>query len=222
MRTKSLLAAAAIVAAGLASSLAQSNVYSLNVVGYVNRATPDGQFVLLSNPLDSGSNTLNGILPNSALDATVFKWDFAGQNLDAVSSTKIPGGWSPDLAIAPGEAFFYVSVGDTTNTFVGQVRQGALTLPIVGGGSFNAIGSLAPVGGTLNSLLNNPAADDTIFPWLAAPGGGDLDPQTSTYVIDANPALNSWTPNLPVNVADGFFYVLAGGNTNWVKNFTVQ
>src|SRR5207249_3273515 len=40
MRTKTLLAAAAMLAAGFASSMAQSNVYSLNVVGYVNRVIP--------------------------------------------------------------------------------------------------------------------------------------------------------------------------------------
>ena len=35
MRTKALLCAAAL-AAGTAASMAQSNVYSLNIVGYVN------------------------------------------------------------------------------------------------------------------------------------------------------------------------------------------
>ena len=43
---------AAALAASLASSMAQ-NVYSLNVVGYVNVTLPSHQFTAVANPLDA-------------------------------------------------------------------------------------------------------------------------------------------------------------------------
>jgi hypothetical protein len=50
MRTKALLCTSA-VAAGVATSMAQPNVYSLNVVGYVNVPIQGGvSFNLLANP----------------------------------------------------------------------------------------------------------------------------------------------------------------------------
>ena len=62
MRTKTLILAAALTAAGLASSLAQSNVYSLNVVGYVNKTLTGGSlFSVVNNPLNTTNNTLAGI-----------------------------------------------------------------------------------------------------------------------------------------------------------------
>jgi hypothetical protein len=59
MRTKTLLLSAAAMAAGLVSSVAQSNVYSVNVVGYVNQVLPAGTLVAVANPLDNGTNTLD-------------------------------------------------------------------------------------------------------------------------------------------------------------------
>ena len=56
MRTKSILLGAALLAAGVATSMAQvSNVYSVNVVGYVNLNLTNG-LNLISNPLDAVGN----------------------------------------------------------------------------------------------------------------------------------------------------------------------
>ena len=63
MRTKTLLLAAALTAAGIASIQAQSNVYSVNVVGYVNVVAPVGQFKMIANPLNATNNTIGGIGP---------------------------------------------------------------------------------------------------------------------------------------------------------------
>ncbi len=61
MRIKALLCAAAL-AAGAVSSMAQSNVYSLNIVGYVNVPLVTG-FNLIANPLDNGTNDLASLFP---------------------------------------------------------------------------------------------------------------------------------------------------------------
>jgi len=60
MNTKTLLIAAAALAATVISSEAQ--VYSQNVVGYANITCPPGQFSLIGNQFDTGSNTLNNVL----------------------------------------------------------------------------------------------------------------------------------------------------------------
>jgi len=218
MRTKMLLAAAAFVAAGVASSMAQSNVYSLNVVGYVNRSFPAFQFVMVNNPLVASNDTLNAIIPTAPDGTSVFKWNVANQDLDGVVPTFVTGsGWTPNGTVSPGEGFFVVAGGDFTNTFVGEVRQGALSTPLVGNFAFEAIGSQIPVGGTLSSVLTGYVAvdGDTVFPWSVA--NQDLDPTTSTFV--AGPG---WTPDVNVGVADGFFLARAGGPTTWTRNFTVQ
>jgi len=55
----------AALAAGIATSaVAQSNVYSLNVVGYYNIPLAANQKVMLGNQLNTTNNTLAGIIPN--------------------------------------------------------------------------------------------------------------------------------------------------------------
>ena len=60
MRTKTLLIAAAALAVGITSSEAQ--VYSQNVVGYVNMTVPAGHYQIVGNQLINGSdaNQANG------------------------------------------------------------------------------------------------------------------------------------------------------------------
>src|ERR1035441_2625923 len=54
MRTKTLLIAAAALAVGVASSMAQT--YSQNVVGYYNVTVAAGQYYILANQLINGSD----------------------------------------------------------------------------------------------------------------------------------------------------------------------
>src|SRR5260370_42625696 len=97
MRTKALLCAAAL-AAGAVTSMAQSNVYSLNVVGYVNKSFQNGFFTLVCNPLDDGTNTLGSILQNPPDNTQVFRWSVAAQDLSPTISTysAAQAKWVPD------------------------------------------------------------------------------------------------------------------------------
>ena len=221
MRTKSILAAAAIIAAGAASSMAQSNVYSLNVVGYVNKPFVSGNAYIVTSPLTSGSNTLKDIIPNPPDNTVVLRWDVGAQDLSGTVPTYSTAlsQWSPNPVIATGEAFLVVGAGDFTNTFVGEVRQGAITVPIAGNGNADLIGSPVPVAGNLSVILTNyPAVDnDIVLYWDV--GAQDLSGTVSTY----SAALSSWSAGPgPVNVADGFLLVRGGAPVNWVRNFTVQ
>ena len=61
MRTKVLLCAAAL-AASLATSMADTNVYSINVVGYVNKTVKANIWYLWGNPLNaSPDNTTKNV-----------------------------------------------------------------------------------------------------------------------------------------------------------------
>jgi len=64
MRTKTLLIAAAALAAAVTSSNAQSTVYSQNIVGYVNTVIPGGSaYSMICNPLNGTTNAADALMP---------------------------------------------------------------------------------------------------------------------------------------------------------------
>src|SRR5438128_3848758 len=120
MRTKTLLLAAVLSAAGVASSLAQ--VYSVNAVGYVNVSLTPG-LNLICNPLKvTAGNDLNHVLTGVPDGTTVYTYD---TSFHSSSYASFLGGWSPNLTVAPGQGFFISVVAAQTVTFVGEVPQGA-------------------------------------------------------------------------------------------------
>jgi hypothetical protein len=130
MRTKKLLAAAAIIAVGASTSMAQGNVYSLNVVGYVNRIIPEAEFALISNPLAGSNNLLSSIIPNPPDGTSVFRWNEAAQDLDEVVPTFFEGlGWAPDVTINPGEAFFALGGARFYQYICGRGASGCALYP---------------------------------------------------------------------------------------------
>src|SRR5262245_21027337 len=122
MRTKTLLLAAVLSAAGIASSLAQ--VYSVNVVGYVNVSLTAG-FNLICNPLkNTAGNQLNNILPLTAADdGTIVYW-YAGGAFQNSTFFSAAGGWIPNQPINPGTGIFISVAAAKTVTFVGEVPLG--------------------------------------------------------------------------------------------------
>src|SRR5262245_30453866 len=103
MRTKTLLCAAAL-AAGVATSMAQSNVYSLNVVGYVNTAVVgsggDGKFQMICNPLNATNNTIGVLIPTCPDFSALYKWNGTGFDI----ATFFLGSWDhPEYTLNPGE-----------------------------------------------------------------------------------------------------------------------
>src|SRR5690349_6995431 len=131
MRTKTLLCAAALAAGIATTAVAQSNVYSLNVVGYYNVPAPVNAKIMIGNQLNTTNNTLAGIIPNPPPLSQFFKYNggFSAYNFDDVDLVWLPDG---NASLAPGEGGFFISSANTTLTFVGEVRQGSLTntLPI--------------------------------------------------------------------------------------------
>jgi hypothetical protein len=77
MRTKTLLIAAAALAAAVTSSQAQT-VYSQNVVGYVNTTLPSGLYTLINNPLNGTTNGAENILSGITGGETILLWNGHG------------------------------------------------------------------------------------------------------------------------------------------------
>jgi hypothetical protein len=237
MRTKTLLLTAALVAAGVASSMAQSNVYSLNIVGYVNVPVQAGRFYILNNPLDDGkgdviTNVLNLSFDSAALD---------GSSLFTFSQTAgfVPEGWFDAITnwfpgttvLPPGTGFFFQPNASTTLTFVGSVVLASTnTLPP----GFTLTGSAYPAATNVTTLGFTGQDGDSIFrffPTLGTSGSygsgagyfaalpGWFDSDFPTPNAGGGGPTNGPTPN----VAEGFFYFNAQTTSELVtQNFSVQ
>jgi hypothetical protein len=93
------------------------NVYSVNIVGYVNVAIPANTQTALANPLDDGTNTLADLGVGWSNNTAVQTWNGSGFNL----ATKVAGTWSANPLLAPGTGFFFKHPTKAqTLTFVGS------------------------------------------------------------------------------------------------------
>jgi hypothetical protein len=212
---KTLLVAAAALTAGLLSASAQSNVYSVNIVGYVNTPIPAGPgYTLVANPLDNGSGNVSSNLVPDALPigSKVMTWNGTGYNI----SGKKAGGWSPVAAIPPGTGFFVYNAGATaaTNTFVGNVAgaiPGSLTNNLAAG--YELVGSQYPIGGSITNTgsgsLNLPAGLPVGSKVMTWNGVG--------YTISGKKA-GGWSPDQSIGVGQGFFILNVGSPVDWVQS----
>jgi hypothetical protein len=214
MRTKALLGAA-ILAAGLATSMAQ-NVYSLNVVGYYNVTIPANGFAMVANQLVTTNQTLGGVLP-TAPDGTLFiKWDglaYSTANYDELEPGWLPAG-APARSFDLGEGAFIknVTASPMTITFVGEVKQGATTNGLPAGFSIESLNT--PQAGAITSF-NYPVEDGALLiQW---------DKTTQGYkTFNYDELEPGWlpAPGPSVQVGDAFWSKRAAA-ANWERNFTV-
>jgi hypothetical protein len=209
MRTKTLLLTAALGAAGVASALAQ--VYSVNAVGYVNVTAKPG-FNLLNNPLDAGANnTVKALMPADLPDGSIV-YTYDGVKFDL--NTYEFGEWTnPNAVLAPGTGFFLRLNGtaDKTITFVGEVKQGTLTTPLIAG--FNLVGSQVPQDGPIQTILGFvPNEGDVVYNWNTGSGSYGL----STYEFGV------WDPaQARVGVGEGI-WIRAIKAGSWTRTFSVN
>jgi hypothetical protein len=197
MRTKTLLLTAVAFAAGLAVSSAQ--VYSQNIVGYVNVPLNAG-FTMVANPLNAATNDLNTLFPNAGNGDAVYK--FNGLSFD--SSTFFFGSWSPDLTLNPGEGAFISSGVSNTVTFVGNVLTGNLTNNIPSG--FSIRGSQVPQSATLESMGFPAGNGDAIYFF-----------RNGTYASSTF-FFGSFSPAAIPAVGEAF-WVSSGTGGNWTRSF---
>jgi hypothetical protein len=224
MRTKTMLLSALLGTLGSVSLMAQSstNVYSLNVVGYINVTVPASSYSIVADPLvASPDNTLNTLLPNSTGTYLKVKVFIFNPTTGYTSETGTKTGWSlgGTNTINPGQAVFIQNPNTTalTVTFVGSVASGAQNNVLVPG--YNLVSSIIPSSGDLvtNGLtqLTNAVAKDKIFVYDPVNG-------YSSYTAGKNGAFPNGDPIIP-NVGEGFFY--QNNSTTpltWTENFSVS
>jgi hypothetical protein len=222
MRTKTLLFSAAVLAAGMAASMAQS-VYSINAVGYVNLTIQNG-YNLIANPLNGTNNSINTIMPIAPDGSVVLRWNGNAQAFHQ-AETHFTGVWydgafNPSTTVInPGEGFFFQnnSGAAATLTFVGEVPQGNLTNRVTSAYGFYS--SQVPQSGTLTSL-GFPGQDGMTYNgWNAAGQGYN---QAYTFFAGAwyDPGFNPADP-VPA-VGEAFLITNPGGAVDWTRTFSVN
>lgn len=212
-----------MIAAGVASSMAQSNVYSLNIVGYVN-VPVTGSLTAMGNPLRNGTpaDRMDQVIPYSDGD-NIQVWNGASWDTWTMSSFSATGWQDPqgnDVALTSlpnlgsGKGFFYGKNTATTNvTFVGEVRTGTnnVSLPV----GLTAAASPLPYGGLVSTgPLHLIMGDgDNIQKWNGA--SWDVYTFTSFSATGWQDPQGNDGPEATLNVGQGFFYGNNTGATTW-------
>jgi hypothetical protein len=206
MRTKTLLSVAAMLAVSFATTT-RAQVYSANVVGYINQSIPTG-FSMVANQLDTGTNTVGNLLPAPPNNTSIFKFAGAGY----IANNYYYGWTDPTMTLNPGEGFFVYNPGaPITNAFVGTVLQGTFTNAITTGFTFQSY--VVPKTGLITTDLHYPAVNnDTVYAWDT----------TNQNFVTYN-FFYTWGPSEPMlNVGESVFIYHPGAPTNWVTTFTAQ
>lgn len=218
MRTKTLLLTAAVSAAGVASSMAQGTVFSVNAVGYVNTVlTP--KFNLIANPLNAADNSINALFKNGA-NSTIPNgtqvYKFNGTAFTTLTYDDIDGnfGTGGSATLVPGEGAF-VRLNGTANltvTFVGEVMQGDLKNAYPKGLSIRS--SQVPQEGQITAMGFKGKNGDQIFYYNTTKQGYD------TYTFDDID--NAFTGNPPALKVGQAFFLKAVNAGSWDRTFSVN
>jgi hypothetical protein len=223
MKTRSAIqimtVGAVMLGAAVWQAPAQSNVFSLNVVGYYIVPLSSG-WNLLANQLIPGTNSnANAVLTGPPADGSLlYRFNPVTQGYYDASTYLSGVGWYPQsgntndpvLNLPLGEGFLIWTPQRWTNVFVGEVPQGNLTNPVPAGYSLKA--SIVPQAGSLTSLGFPAHPNDLV--WHGAP------PALSSYRFDDIDLV--WYPTDPIlSVGEGFF-LQAVDSRMWIRTFIVQ
>ena len=221
--------------------MAQTNVYSLNAVGYINLSLPPG-FSMIADQLQSTNNTIGSLMNDAAgtygtggaYDGVkIYAWNGTSYTSDSGDSafSTYANGWDNGgkITMNPGQAVWFSNPNKTNMNvlFLGNVPTGTLPVTITGPSTFNMISSPVPVGGDIvtNSVMNltNYSDKDKVYVYNN-PGG------YTTYSVDINFGtsgyLSQWDlPGDPqVAVGQGFWYLTASTTKTftWTETFSVS
>jgi hypothetical protein len=216
MRTKTLLLVAAIGAAGAATSMAQ--VFSVNAVGYVNKTIPAGQFMMVSNPLNAATNTIDALFAGVPNGFQIYKFTpGTGYTIGTYDDLDMSFGPLGAQELKPGQGVFVrnPTTAPVTITFVGEVPQGNLQTPMVAG--LQMVSSQVPQAGTTADLN---------FPDTTAEGLSNGD-QVYKFVNGAYDIAtfddldDKFDKNFTLDVGEAVFVKLAKPVT-WTRDFNVN
>jgi hypothetical protein len=225
MKAKSLLIAGAALAASLMTSKAQ--VYSQNIVGYINVPVPTG-YSIVGNQLDldgtGTNNTVTTVLGTNSVPVglQVLTWNGSAFSIDSFSILPrhtTPSWSNPTLPLNPGTGFFVYNPGTVTNiTEVGNVIVGTNSNPQLVSAGYSLLGAVSPVGGDLVTNLDyTPSIGDQVLTY------GSSGYSISTYSILPRHTTPSWSPGVPqISVGQGFFLSTTNTSPNWTQILNVQ
>jgi hypothetical protein len=176
---------------------------------------------MISNPLNTRDNILNGLFPDVPADTQFLKWNEPQQTYEGFYFDPVEG-WLPDTSLLPGEGGFLFNPTDglIAVTFIGEVLQGHLTKAIPAGVSIRS--SMVPQAGGITSLLGFGPEDG-----LAQ---GDRIDRYSNGLYDKYAYLNStwYRTNPPPSIllepqpaAGESFWFTVGGSRTWKRTFSV-
>jgi hypothetical protein len=207
MRTKSLLITAALGAASIVTSMAQT-VYSVNIVGYINLNLTAG-YQIIANQLTAADNTIGALIPAPPDQTAIFKYNRATLGYDEAHFAD--GAWDVgSIELKPGEATFINVPSSTTVTFVGEVKL-VSSLPV--GTGYTMLSSVIPQSGLMQDELGFPVQEgDNVFKFNKVSGGYD-----QSIFSDG-----AWDTQPFLNVGEGVFvFTSAASHPSWDKTFTV-
>lgn len=127
---------------------------SIAIGGYVNQRWVPGP-ILIANPLNDGTNTLQSVLRHAPNGTSLSLWD-ASANDYSITSTKVGDTWTENLELALGTGALVISPSFYTNTYVGAVMTGDGDLyagydlpvppsPFAGQAGLYLLGSISPI-----------------------------------------------------------------------------
>jgi len=215
MRTKTLLLTAALAAIGVTSSMAQ--VYSVNLVGYINKQVPKG-FYMVANQLNNGTgNKAVDLIPNPPNNTFVFKFNPSNGGYDTLNF--VDGGWEGDdlnMTLNPGEGAFISSPTAHTITFVGEVQlTSAVQIPT----GFSIRSSVIPQSAPIDTMGFPASNNDFVFQFNPANGGYIVN----NYIDGGWEGDSGGVAPTPA-IGESFFvsHPVAAGAKTWSRTFTVN
>jgi hypothetical protein len=237
MRTKTLLIAAAALAVGVATSMAQT--YSQNVVGYYNLNLVAGYNMVSVQFAVGNSNGASEIFPNIPDGTEMFTWDknnaaYVYNFYDTQGGLTAPavswymadyGTLTNQPVLVPGQSVFLFLTSPVTNTVVGAVVNTNIDNLVNG---YNMVASALPLGGaTTNNLFNMATLPDgtELFTWdpvaqkynynFYDTQSGSTTPANSWYMADYGTLTNA-----PIfSVGQGMFFFTTATFT-WTQTYT--
>jgi energy-converting hydrogenase Eha subunit A len=237
---KTLLIAAAAFAASVISSQAQ--VYSQNIVGYVNIPLTAGVLANVAPSLDldgtGTNNTVSTVFPTPVLGDNVYVFNGSGyttlnyKSLGTGHPVVYTTNWflgvtaSPNYPINPGESVFYLPAANETVTQVGTALTGTnVNAYFPAAGQVALLSSVIPISGGLTSVLGyKPNLGDNVYIY----NGTGYTTYNYKSLGTGHPVVytTNWflgvTASEPVvNVGQGFLIDPAVANT-WTEILNVQ
>jgi hypothetical protein len=228
------------------TSMAQ-NVYSVNVVGYVNLTCYPG-YNVLANQLDvDGVDAVGTVLNNTMVPTddgmellTYTSHGFKGDSYDGYGNVLASPGWYDNVTgnpstnqITPGVGWFIFNPthSNIVLTVTGSVLQGTNAISVPAGYSLESV--VAPQAISLDTTATNyfPVQDGWEYLSWTNTGHGGAFATGDSYDQYGNvlATFPGWYDNVlgtPVTptpaVGQGFFIFNTGTATNWSRYFVVQ